>query len=47
MVDADPRLIVESDFTPGGGERAMRELLDRCPDVDAVFAATTSRPTGA
>lgn len=35
----DARLVVESDFTPGGGERAMRELLDRCPDVDAVFAA--------
>ncbi|MGW7822296.1 LacI family DNA-binding transcriptional regulator [Streptomyces puniciscabiei] len=35
----DPRLVVESDFTPAGGERAMRELLDRCPDVDAVFAA--------
>ncbi|MFE9448229.1 LacI family DNA-binding transcriptional regulator [Streptomyces sp. NPDC006739] len=39
MADADPRLIAAGDFTPGGGERAMRELLDRCPEVDAVFAA--------
>ncbi|WP_181802746.1 LacI family DNA-binding transcriptional regulator [Streptomyces shenzhenensis] len=39
MGESDPRLVVTSDFTPGGGERAMRELLDRCPGVDAVFAA--------
>ncbi|MFD4728859.1 LacI family DNA-binding transcriptional regulator, partial [Streptomyces seoulensis] len=39
MGDADPELVVESDFTPGGGEHAMRELLARRPDVDAVFAA--------
>ncbi|MFC9291898.1 substrate-binding domain-containing protein, partial [Streptomyces sp. NPDC057052] len=44
--DADPRLVVESDFTPGGGERAMRELLDRCPDVDAVFAANDLTASG-
>ncbi|WP_133913678.1 LacI family DNA-binding transcriptional regulator [Streptomyces sp. NBC_00582] len=47
MGDADPRLVVESDFTPGGGERAMRELLDRCPDVDAVFAANDLTASGA
>ncbi|MCQ9130737.1 MULTISPECIES: LacI family DNA-binding transcriptional regulator [Streptomyces] len=39
-------LVVESDFTPGGGERAMRELLDRCPDVDAVFAANDLMASG-
>ncbi|MET7285288.1 LacI family DNA-binding transcriptional regulator [Streptomyces sp. NPDC005573] len=44
---ADPRLVVESDFTPAGGERAMRELLDRCPDVDAVFAANDLTALGA
>ncbi|OIJ66364.1 LacI family DNA-binding transcriptional regulator [Streptomyces mangrovisoli] len=44
--DADPRLIVESDFTPAGGERAMRELLDNCPDVDAVFAANDLTASG-
>ncbi|MEU6064181.1 LacI family DNA-binding transcriptional regulator [Streptomyces sp. NPDC047082] len=47
MADADPLLIVESDFTPAGGERAMRELLDRCPDVDAVFAANDLSASGA
>lgn len=47
MPDADPRLIVESDFTPAGGERAMRELLGRCPDLDAVFAANDLTASGA
>ncbi|MFJ8007182.1 LacI family DNA-binding transcriptional regulator [Streptomyces fagopyri] len=47
MADADPRLVVEGDFTPAGGERAMRELLDRCPDVDAVFAANDLSAAGA
>ncbi|MEH0574096.1 LacI family DNA-binding transcriptional regulator [Streptomyces sp. B21-108] len=47
MGDTDPRLVVEGDFTPGGGERAMRELLDRCPDVDAVFAANDLTAAGA
>ncbi|MER6528689.1 LacI family DNA-binding transcriptional regulator [Streptomyces sp. NPDC001508] len=47
MGDPDPRLVVESDFTPAGGERAMRELLDRRPDVDAVFAANDLTASGA
>jgi DNA-binding LacI/PurR family transcriptional regulator len=47
MVDADPRLITEADFTPAGGERAMRELLERCPDVDAVFAGNDLMASGA
>lgn len=47
MGDADPELIVESDFTPGGGEQAMRELLARRPDVDAVFAANDLTALGA
>ncbi|MHA5051387.1 LacI family DNA-binding transcriptional regulator [Streptomyces sp. SD15] len=47
MVDVDPRLVVEGDFTPAGGERAMRELLERCPDVDAVFAANDLSASGA
>ncbi|MES5818118.1 LacI family DNA-binding transcriptional regulator [Streptomyces sp. RG80] len=47
MGDGDPRLVVEGDFTPAGGERAMRELLDRCPDVDAVFAANDLAASGA
>ncbi|MFD8261761.1 LacI family DNA-binding transcriptional regulator [Streptomyces griseoluteus] len=47
MGDADPELVVESDFTPGGGEHAMRELLARRPDVDAVFAANDLTALGA
>ncbi|MEU1511252.1 LacI family DNA-binding transcriptional regulator [Streptomyces sp. NPDC005811] len=47
MGAADPRLVVESDFTPGGGERAMRALLERRPDVDAVFAANDLTASGA
>ncbi|MEU9368105.1 LacI family DNA-binding transcriptional regulator [Streptomyces avermitilis] len=47
MADADPRLVAQGDFTPAGGERAMRELLERCPDVDAVFAANDLSASGA
>ncbi|WP_149551917.1 LacI family DNA-binding transcriptional regulator [Streptomyces marokkonensis] len=47
MTDADPRLVVEGDFTPAGGERAMRELLDRRPDLDAVFAGNDLMAAGA
>ncbi|MER5386756.1 LacI family transcriptional regulator [Streptomyces sp. NBC_00647] len=39
MADVDPGLIAQGDFTPAGGERAMRELLERRPDLDAVFVA--------
>ncbi|MFF0461967.1 LacI family DNA-binding transcriptional regulator [Streptomyces mexicanus] len=44
---ADPGLVVEGDFTPAGGERAMRALLDRCPGLDAVFAANDLSASGA
>ncbi|WP_199432970.1 LacI family DNA-binding transcriptional regulator [Qaidamihabitans albus] len=37
----------EGDFTLGGGERAMTLLLDRCPDLDAVFAASDPMAAGA
>ncbi|MEU6477245.1 LacI family DNA-binding transcriptional regulator [Streptomyces sp. NPDC047017] len=47
MGDADPRLVVRGDFTPAGGERAMRELLDRCPGLDGVFAANDLTAAGA
>ncbi|CAL9611936.1 LacI family DNA-binding transcriptional regulator [Streptomyces sp. enrichment culture] len=40
-------LVAEGDFTPAGGERAMRELLERCPDLDAVFAANDLSAAGA
>ncbi|MGC0328491.1 DNA-binding LacI/PurR family transcriptional regulator [Streptomyces sp. SAI-170] len=45
--EADPRLIAQGDFTPAGGERAMRELLQRCPDLDAVFATNDLSAAGA
>ncbi|MFV0132607.1 LacI family DNA-binding transcriptional regulator [Streptomyces sp. HMX87] len=45
--ETDPALVVRGDFTPGGGERAMRELLGRCPDLDAVFAANDLTAAGA
>ncbi|MFI1004659.1 LacI family DNA-binding transcriptional regulator [Streptomyces galbus] len=47
MGDADPGLVAESDFTPAGGERAMRDLLDRRPDLDALFAANDLTAAGA
>ncbi|MFF4648535.1 LacI family DNA-binding transcriptional regulator [Streptacidiphilus sp. ASG 303] len=37
---ADPALVAEGDFTPEGGRRAMAALLERCPDLDGVFAAS-------
>ncbi|RFU88012.1 LacI family transcriptional regulator [Streptomyces triticagri] len=45
--DADAALIAEGDFTPEGGERAMRELLERSPGLDAVFAANDLSASGA
>ncbi|KAB1986422.1 LacI family DNA-binding transcriptional regulator [Streptomyces triticiradicis] len=47
MADADPALVAQGDFTPAGGERAMRELLERRPDVDAVFVANDLSALGA
>ncbi|KPH99009.1 transcriptional regulator, LacI family, partial [Actinobacteria bacterium OK074] len=47
MGDVDPRLVAQGDFTPAGGERAMRELLVRRPDLDAVFAANDLTAAGA
>ncbi|MEU5113584.1 LacI family DNA-binding transcriptional regulator [Streptomyces longwoodensis] len=47
MGDTDPGLVAESDFTPAGGERAMRDLLDRRPALDALFAANDLTAAGA
>ncbi|CAM5308760.1 LacI family transcriptional regulator [Streptomyces avidinii] len=47
LLDADPALIAEGDFTAAGGARAMTELLERCPELDAVFAANDLMATGA
>ncbi|MGW5803498.1 LacI family DNA-binding transcriptional regulator, partial [Streptomyces bacillaris] len=43
----DERLIAPADFTEEGGARAMRELLARRPDLDAVFAASDVMAAGA
>ncbi|WP_171114001.1 MULTISPECIES: LacI family DNA-binding transcriptional regulator [unclassified Streptomyces] len=43
----DERLIEAGDFTEEGGRRAMTRLLARCPDLDAVFAASDVTAAGA
>ncbi|WP_225850353.1 LacI family DNA-binding transcriptional regulator [Streptomyces sp. HPF1205] len=47
LMDADPRLVVEGDFTEAGGARRMTELLDRAPGVDGVFVASDLMAAGA
>ncbi|MEU3510803.1 LacI family DNA-binding transcriptional regulator [Streptomyces longwoodensis] len=45
---AAPDLLVETgDFTEEGGAHAMRSLLERAPDLDAVFAASDLMAVGA
>ncbi|GGU98892.1 LacI family transcriptional regulator [Streptomyces litmocidini] len=43
----DEGLVSAGDFTEEGGRRAMRRLLDRRPDLDAVFAASDVMAAGA
>ncbi|MDN3293766.1 LacI family DNA-binding transcriptional regulator [Streptomyces ficellus] len=43
----DDRLVAAADFTEEGGRRAMRQLLDRCPGLDGVFAASDVMAAGA
>ncbi|MEV6394878.1 LacI family DNA-binding transcriptional regulator [Streptomyces sp. NPDC051907] len=43
----DERLTALGDFTEEGGVRAMRELLERRPDLDAVFAGSDVMAAGA
>ncbi|MFI1967286.1 LacI family DNA-binding transcriptional regulator [Streptomyces pathocidini] len=43
---ADPALVAHGDFTAEGGERAMAQLLERSPGLDAVFAASDLMATG-
>ncbi|WP_367125325.1 LacI family DNA-binding transcriptional regulator [Streptomyces phytohabitans] len=40
-------LVAHGDFTERGGHRAMRELLDRAPALDAVFCASDLMAAGA
>ncbi|WP_079144468.1 LacI family DNA-binding transcriptional regulator [Streptomyces agglomeratus] len=43
----DERLIAPADFTEEGGRRAMNELLERSPHLDAVFVASDVMAAGA
>ncbi|MBP2479079.1 DNA-binding LacI/PurR family transcriptional regulator [Crossiella equi] len=43
---AAARLAAEGDFTIEGGESAMRQLLTRVPNLDAVFAANDPMAAG-
>ncbi|MEV7851823.1 LacI family DNA-binding transcriptional regulator [Streptomyces sp. NPDC088183] len=47
LPDGDPGLVADGDFTVEGGARAMAELLDRHPGLDAVFAANDLMASGA
>ncbi|GAA3207890.1 LacI family transcriptional regulator [Streptomyces sp. XM83C] len=44
---ADETLVETGDFTEEGAARAMRSLLERHPDLDAVFAASDLMAVGA
>ncbi|CAQ02656.1 LacI family DNA-binding transcriptional regulator [Clavibacter sepedonicus] len=43
----DPALVAVGDYGVESGARAMAELLERAPDLDAVFAANDLMATGA
>jgi LacI family transcriptional regulator len=43
----DTHRIAQADFTMAGGAAAMRDLLDRYPDLDGVFVANDLMATGA
>jgi len=47
LPDAAEELVVDGDFTTEGGARAMTELLDARPDVDAVFVSNDLMASGA
>ncbi|MFJ2172051.1 LacI family DNA-binding transcriptional regulator [Streptomyces sp. NPDC101062] len=47
LMDEDPALVAAGAFTEESGARAMAELLDRCPGLDAVFAANDLMAAGA
>ncbi|MEO3870799.1 LacI family DNA-binding transcriptional regulator [Nonomuraea sp. B12E4] len=44
---ASRKLIAHGDWTQASGERAMAELLERAPDLDAVFVASDLMAAGA
>lgn len=46
-VEVRPSWIAEGDFSADSGHRAMAELLERAPEIDAVFAASDAMAVGA
>ncbi|WP_327315376.1 LacI family DNA-binding transcriptional regulator [Streptomyces sp. NBC_01235] len=47
LLDAPAHLVEKADYTRQGGADAMAALLDRCPDLDAVFVASDFMASGA
>ncbi|MGW0859044.1 LacI family DNA-binding transcriptional regulator [Streptomyces sp. NPDC002690] len=47
QLDVDPTLVAQGAFTVESGALAMEELLERRPDLDAVFAANDLMASGA
>ncbi|GAA1902491.1 LacI family DNA-binding transcriptional regulator [Streptomyces sodiiphilus] len=47
LLDPDPALLAQGDFTEAGGAAAMARLLEQAPDLDAVFAASDLMASGA
>ncbi|MFF7857861.1 substrate-binding domain-containing protein [Streptomyces sp. NPDC007904] len=45
--EAQPSWTAEGDFTEDSGRRAMAELIERAPEIDAVFAASDTMAAGA
>ena len=43
----DPELIVEGDWLPSSGELGLYRLLEKCPEIDAVFAGNDQMALGA
>ncbi|MFF4655123.1 LacI family DNA-binding transcriptional regulator [Streptomyces sp. NPDC001381] len=47
LPDATSHLVERADYSRQGGADAMAALLDRCPDLDAVFVASDFMASGA
>lgn len=47
LLDGSPGLVEKADYSRQGGADAMAALLDRCPDLDAVFVASDFMASGA
>ena len=45
-LEASDSLIVEGDWTVTSGEQGLYRLLERCPDIDAVFACNDQMALG-